>query len=353
MYLKIVLLSLSALCMQHIFSLVSMFLFKGTIHNHSPGPCKYVPGVENGAEDLHTLPNGLTFISSGLTLDTSDVPSVSGRILLYDMSRSGENGAIELEIENFDQREFVPHGISVWVDKTGEITIFVVNHHKQRERIESFQYRPEKKTLLHLKTYKDGSMRHMNDVLATSNKTFYFTNWSHSKSLWGLFLESFLLLPWTNVYYHDGEIYKLVAEDMVMANGLAMSADGKYVYVACTMTKDLKVFRRETDNSLTFHQEHLVDTLVDNPTVDENGDVWIGCHPKILPAWVYMLNPIYGAPSQVIKLEIQDGLVKSMKEVYANDGTMLAASTVASFYKNQTLIGSLREKLLLCDVLYV
>lgn len=42
-----------------------------------------------------------------------------------------------------------------------------------------------------------------------------------------------------------------------------------------------------------------------------------------------------------------------MKEVYANDGTMLAASTVASFYKNQTLIGSLREKLLLCDVLYV
>lgn len=67
----------------------------------------------------------------------------------------------------------------------------------------------------------------MNDVLATSNKTFYFTNWSHSKSLWGLFLEGFLLLPWTNVYYHDGEIYKLVAEDMVMANGLAMSADGK------------------------------------------------------------------------------------------------------------------------------
>lgn len=55
----------------------------------------------------------------GLTYDNPDVPSVSGRILLYDMSQSGENGAIELEIENFDQREFVPHGISAWVDKTG------------------------------------------------------------------------------------------------------------------------------------------------------------------------------------------------------------------------------------------
>lgn len=353
MYLKIVLISLSALCVQHLYSVVSIFLFKGTVHNHSPGPCKYVLGVENGAEDVHTLSNGLTFISSGFKLDNPDVPSMAGRILLYDMSNPDEKGAIDLELEGFDRAGFVPHGISAWEDKTGEITIFIVNHHKQKERIESFLYQPEKKSLRHLKTYKDGSMKNLNDVLATSNKTFYFTNWSNSRSFWPNTLETFLLLPWTNVYYHDGEIYRLVAEDLVMANGLAMSLDGKYVYVACSITKDLKVFRREADNSLTFHQEHFVDSFVDNPTVDKNGDVWIGCHPNFREIWTYMLNPVNKSPSQVIKLEMQDGLVKSMKEAYANDGTMLSASAVASFYNNRILIGSLWEKLLICDVVYV
>ncbi|CAI9718207.1 serum paraoxonase/arylesterase 1-like [Octopus vulgaris] len=356
MYLKIVLISISALLLQHICGFIYQFCFKLTIYNHSPGPCKYIAGVENGSEDMHTLPNGLTFITSGFLVDylsQGKNTNSMGRILLYDMSKDSNQEIIELELENFHPQRFVPHGISAWQDDNGKVTVFVVNHLVKGDQIESFEYLPEKKALRHVTSFKDGSMRNVNDVVATSNRTFYFTNWSHYRNFIGKLLEMLLLLPWTHVYYHDGEVYRLVAEDLVMANGIAMSNDEKFIYVACSMTKDIKVFKRDMDNRLVFHQEFMLDTLVDNISVDPEGNIWAGCHPRFLSILSYMENFTLGSPSQVLKLEVENGLIKSMKEVFSNDGFMLSGSTSASFYRNQTLIGSMLEKLVICDVLYM
>ncbi|XP_052821586.1 serum paraoxonase/lactonase 3 [Octopus bimaculoides] len=356
MYLKIVLISISALLLQHICGFIYQFCFKLTIYNHSPGPCKYIAGVENGSEDMHTLPNGLTFITSGFLVDylvQGKNTNSMGRVLLYDMSKDSNQEIIELELENFHPQRFVPHGISAWQDDNGKVTVFVVNHLVKGDQIESFEYLPEKKALRHVTSFKDGSMRNVNDVVATSNKTFYFTNWSHYRNFIGRLLEMFLLLPWTHVYYHDGEVYRLVAEDLVMANGIAMSNDEKFIYVACTMTKDIKVFKRDTDNRLVFHQEFMLDSIVDNLSVDPEGNIWAGCHPRFLSVVSYMDNYTLGSPSQVLKLEVKNGLIKSMKEIYSNDGSMLSGSSSASFYRNHTLIGSMWEKLVICDVLYM
>ncbi|GAB1602468.1 serum paraoxonase/lactonase 3-like [Argonauta hians] len=355
MYLKIVLISISALILQHIGSFIYQFGFKLRVYNHSPGPCKYVDGIAFGPEDVHTLPNGLTFISEFIvdyTINTKNQNHM-GNIYLYDLSKDSNQKAIKLKFQNYKPQRFIPHGISAWQDDKGKVTLFVVNHLVKGDVIESFEYLPDQNALRHVSSYKDGSMRNLNDVVATSHKTFYFTNWSHYRSMMGRMLEMFLLLPWTTVYYHDGEGYQLVAEDLVMANGIAMSNDHKFVYVACTMTKDIKVFKRDTDNRLIFHQEYLVDSLIDNISVDAEGNVWAGCHPMLFAIWTHMDNPTTKAPSQVLKLETKAGLITSMKEVYSNDGSELNASTAASFYQNKTLIGSLSGKLLLCDVMYI
>ncbi|GAB1602467.1 serum paraoxonase/lactonase 3-like, partial [Argonauta hians] len=350
MYLKIVLISISALILHHIGSFIYQFGFKLRVYNHSPGPCKYVDGIDHDPEDLHTLSNGLTFISEFVVeyADPTKYQHHMGHIYLYDLSKDSNQKAIKLEFQNYKPQRFIPHGISAWQDDKGKVTLFVVNHlHVEWDVIESFEYLPDQKALRHVSTYRDGSMRNLNDVVATSHKTFYFTNWSHFRSMMGYMLEMFLLLPWTTVYYHDGEGYQLVAEDLVMANGIAMSNDHKFVYVVCTMTKDIKVFKRDTDNRLIFHQKYLVDNLVDNISVDAEGNLWTGGHP--------MLFGLFNnkAPSQVLKLETKAGLITSMKEVYSNDGSEQNGSTAASFYQNKTLIGSLTGKLLVCDVMYI
>lgn len=66
----------------------------------------------------------------------------------------------------------------------------------------------------------------MNDVVATSDTSFYFTNWFFSPNFFLRYLDLFFL-NWGNVVYFDGSTYKVAAEGIGMANGIIMSSDEK------------------------------------------------------------------------------------------------------------------------------
>ena len=66
-----------------------------------------------------------------------------------------------------------------------------------------------------------------NDVAATSENSFYFTNYCYSRSNLGFLFEIYLLFPWGSVMYFDGANYAEVADSLLIPNGVYLSKDKK------------------------------------------------------------------------------------------------------------------------------
>ncbi|XP_025081772.1 serum paraoxonase/arylesterase 2-like isoform X1 [Pomacea canaliculata] len=335
-------------------------------YQHYPGPCRRVEGIQPGSENFQTLPNGLTFITSGFRLQkmSSSVDkhfqekNVKGRIYLFDFNKS-ESGVKELRIAStatFNADNFYPHGISVWEDKkSGRHTVFAVNHPKKEliaDSIEKFEYDPEKQELIHQQTYQSQeAMRVVNDVQATGTNSFYFTNYQYFPGHPGDLMEILFELTWTNVVYFDGETYRVVAGDMKSPNGIAMSNDHKYIYIAPCLGQEIRVFKRNTDNSLELQQVFPLHTIPDNVAVDPvTGDLYTGCHPLGWKILLHLAEPEKLSPSQVLHLHVKDGNITSAQELLYDDGSLITASTSAMVYNRKLLVGSVFHNLIICDV---
>ncbi|KAL3854895.1 hypothetical protein ACJMK2_014131 [Sinanodonta woodiana] len=361
MYLKIVLSCLFILFLQHLAQVIYHMDYHRVVYNHLPGPCRLVPGVEYGSEDMQTLSNGLTFISSGFLFPLlpksvdmyHEEHNIRGKILLFDFNHP-ENDPVVLKIsEGFDQDTFHPHGISIFEDKqSGRVTLFVVNHPPGFDTIEKFEFIPEENLLQHVKTYIDPAIILVNDVLAIGENSFYFTNYGYFRGYWGHLMEFILGLPFGNIMYFDGNDYKLASDGLLMPNGLALSHDGKTVYAVCSKTEDLKVYRRESNNILEFVQQVPLYSGVDNPTVEpKTGNILIGAHPVLYQAAEHFTYPEVSAPSQVLYLHTNStNHVTFVTELFSDAGHTLYASTVASMYQKKMLIGTALQKLMYCEV---
>lgn len=364
--LKIILVCSLAVAVQIGFRLAVKLGVFSHHHPHYPGSCKKLPGIQPGAEDFHTLPSGLTFISSGFHLQTVGDEvleyfrshNIIGRVYLFDFKKS-EAGVRELKIrssEHFKHDRFVPHGISVWEDtKSGRHTVFIVSHcleEPMKDRIEKFVYSPEKQDLEHVASYSDESMNVVNDVQATGENSFYFTNSQYYKAQPLAFMEMMLgILQFTDVVYFDGSAYKTVAGGMQVPNGLAMSNDQQYVYVAASLSQELHVYKRNKDNSLTQQQVFPLGTAPDNPLVDpKTGNVYLGNHPLLYKALLHLEDPKLKAPSQVLLLRVKDGNITSTQELLYDDGDLISGSSSAVVYDGKLLVGSVHNNLVLCDV---
>jgi hypothetical protein len=72
-----------------------------------------------------------------------------------------------LSYENFDDSEFMPHGIDFYIDpKSQEVSLFVVNHGAGQHSIEIFQFDQANMVLKHRKTVVDEKISSPNDVVA-------------------------------------------------------------------------------------------------------------------------------------------------------------------------------------------
>jgi len=325
------------------------------VYNHEPGPCKYIEGLDSGSEDLQTLPNGLTFISSGVEKQYNRSKVIHGGIFLFDFNNP-KSPAIPLNLEgNFDLKDFTPHGISVYRnEKTGKVILFVVNHDPDGDIVEKFQFFNENKTLVHLKSFVDNRLTTANDVAAVSEDSFYYTNYLYSVNHVFKSMEIYMPMTWGSIFFwKEGERPQLVVNKLKQPNGIVSSKDNRFYYVAHEGEQELHVYERSlANNSLTLRNVFNVNTSVDNLHLSPDGRfLWLGCHAVFWKMYKQMSDPNFPAPSQVLRLEIQDGIhVSRVTEVYANDGSILKGSSVASYYKGRLLIGTVMHKTLLCDM---
>ena len=67
----------------------------------------------------------------------------------------------------------------------------------------------------------------MNDVQATGENSFYFTNSNYFRTLVAVLLEVLLALPLTDVVHCDGQSCTAVDSGLKGPNGIAMSPDAQ------------------------------------------------------------------------------------------------------------------------------
>ncbi|XP_060085242.1 serum paraoxonase/arylesterase 1-like [Ylistrum balloti] len=321
-----------------------------TIIHHRPGPCRYLDGADGGSEDLTVLDNGLTFISSGFCSWTR------GRILLFDFNQldSPSHEVKELRITSSirDLSHSSFHGMSVWQDSTtGEITLMVINHAGPEDHIEVFKFQKESQTLRHTDSITSPKLTNMNDLVMTSDRTFYITKYTTLRDY--LQLELLLMLKYGEILYYDGRDFRSVAQGLHLPNGINVSPDKRYLYVSEFGRKQLKSYRI-VDKNLEHVDDLFLNTLVDNIEIDkESGDLWVGCHPIHYHLMEYSsLGPRSRMPSQILKVKTSEGKFTEAVEVFRDSGSELTGSTVASVYQGKMIVGTLAYQLMVCDLVY-
>jgi arylesterase/paraoxonase len=162
--------------------------------------------------------------------------------------------------------------------------------------------------------------------------------------------ENYLMLPRAGVLYFDGMVFKEVANNLVFANGIALSPDGNHLYVAETTARRLQTFARDTfSGRLTPENTFALPSGPDNIDVDVNGELWIATHTKLFGVVAYAKDPSKPSPSEIYRVGVDKSIPRSVTPVYANLGQEIGAASVGTSADGHLFIGSIFDpKILDC-----
>ncbi|XP_047608296.1 serum paraoxonase/lactonase 3 isoform X1 [Phacochoerus africanus] len=314
-----------------------------------PQNCHLIEGLENGSEDIDILPSGLAFISTGLNYPgmANFAPDKPGQIFLMDLNEPNPRVQALNISDGFDKASFNPHGISTFIDKDHTVYLYVVNHPHMESTVEIFKFEEQQRSLIHLKTIKHELLKSVNDIVVLGAEQFYATRDHYFTNFFLAILEIVLDLHWTYVLFYSPREVKVVAKGFNSANGITVSSDKKYIYVADVFDKNIHVMKKHDNWDLTPLKVIQLDTLVDNLTIDpDTGDIWAGCHPNAIKLVIYNTEDPPG--SEVLRIQNALSEKPRISTEYANTGSVLQGSSVASVYKGKLLIGTVFHKALYC-----
>ncbi|XP_073686271.1 serum paraoxonase/arylesterase 2-like [Garra rufa] len=324
--------------------------YRELTQNYLPN-CHHIEGIECGAEDIAILENGLAFLST--CMKHPDLPSLSddpGRIYTLNLLEPDQKiKALNIK-GDFDKDSFNPHGISVYTDdKDGAVYLFVVNHPQGNSQVEIFRFVGDENALQYIKTIRHELLHDVNDIVAVDTESFYATNDHYFTNGILKFVEPFLTLPWCDVVYYSPQTVQVVAGGFLIANGINISPDKRYLYVANLLKHKIVVFEIQESTVLSHVKEVDVESLCDNIEVDrESGDLWVGGHPNGIK-WLFH-DPNDPPGSEVIRIENILSESPRVTQVFADNGSMIIASSVAAPYGGKLLIGTVYQKALICDL---
>ncbi len=316
-----------------------------TITSHCDCSCEKIPGLP-GPEDITIdAAGGIAFISSDDRRAALAGSPVQGAI--YGLDLKAETGKAVILTTEFKQA-FHPHGISLYKGAAGETLLFVINHRPDGNFVEIFEYRNRK--LSHRESISHPLMFSPNDLVAVGPRSFYASNDHGNRSKWGRMLEEYLQLARSYVVYYDGSSMRIAAEGFKYANGINVDRDGKRLYLASTIGRSLHVYSRDIPTGkLTKESDIGLNTGADNIELDEGGNLYITCHPKILAFSAHAKDRAKLSPSQVLKISFSAADQYTIKEIYLNDGTEISGSSVAAPFSGGFLVGQVFEDhILLC-----
>jgi arylesterase/paraoxonase len=245
---------------------------------------------------------------------------------------------------------FRPHGLSLYIDDSGRRHLFAINHPVNRgsqpEMVELFRESAPGR-FDHVETFSTPLMNAPNDLAAVGPRQFYVANDAaegRAKAAAQQFGIGF-----STLVYVDGDDARVVADNIASGGGINAAADGLTLYVAETAAQRVRVLERVVPGGDVVDLARVgVAMSPDNIDVAENGELWVAGHPNTLQLIQHFINET-PAPSKVVRITMNGEAV--VKDVYADDGGRISASSVGATYENLLLIGSITDrKILVCTM---
>jgi arylesterase/paraoxonase len=318
-------------------------LFRG-IDPHFAGVCRLLPGPV-GPEDLTIHPaTGVAYISAADRRALAAGTARPGGIWRYDLN---DPDAVPVNLTPAADESFQPHGISLWVDDAGPDVLFVINHPPPaaeqaggaHHTVEIFDV--AETGLVHRASLTHPLMVMPNDLVAVGRDRFYLTNTHRHAPGVMQDLETYLQLAGAQVLFYGPGGFRPALEDMVLPNGINVSADGRTLYVAAVTERSVLVYDRDpATETLRLRERVFIDTGPDNIEVAADGTLWIGAHPKLLALQSHGADASTPAPAQVVRVRAT-ATGYAVDEVYLNDGSQFAAASAAAVRGTRLLIGQI------------
>lgn len=316
---------------------------------HFAGRCDRLEGIP-GAEDIDVDPKtGKIYVSSMDRRAWGVETAKQGAIYALSISPD-DTTATDLNAQSPDG--FRPHGISLYRDND-VARLFVVNHPTtDKSTVEIFDIADDG-ALTHFRTINQpDELISANDIIAIGPEQFYATNDNgYAKGLFKT-LTMYFRLPNASVVYFNGETMRKVADGLMMANGIAVSADGDLVYVTETLGQKLQVYDRSAETGDLFRIATIgIKSHLDNIHVADDETVWIAAHPKLLDFMSHARSAKNNSPSQVFKVSFGTNTQTHVDEIYLNGGSAISGSSVAVPIDSKLIIGSVFEPhILICTM---
>ncbi|MEE2691940.1 MAG: SMP-30/gluconolactonase/LRE family protein [Pseudomonadota bacterium] len=330
-----------------VFLTLSSFDYTSPIEMQFAGACSPVSGIP-GPEDLQIDPaTRIAFISS---LDRHQPKSGSERGAIYAFSlddplaedawRDRTGGVPEA---------FQPLGLHFY--QAGDVRrLFVVNSATNAVEIYEVAGNGD---LTHLDSVTERRLTSPNDVVGVGPLAFYVTNDVDPgrDSLLGK-LHFLTRAGSGRLLYFDGTVWRVAADGLRFANGVAVSPSGERLYVAETSAAALRIYERNPETGgLRWSRTAPMPAAIDNINVDYAGSLWIAAHPRPLALARSRRNETAKAPSLVIRYDDIAGMAPTPDTVYSNGGEEISGSSAAARFGSTLLIGALLEKkFLICHL---
>ena len=234
-----------------------------------------------------------------------------------------------------------PHGLSLFIDADGQRYIFVINHPEDRENgVEAVEFfrETEPGSFAHVETFKNVLLTHPNDLVAVGPREFYVAIDDPRR-------EGNL----TNLLHFRGDDVTISIDDIESGGGINASADGRFVYVAETYAKAIRVFERNLANGkLASIRRINLESAPDNIDIADDGSLVVGAHSNTAALVLHFMTGS-DSPSQVLQISTDASGNDTVKEIYLNRGEEISAGSVGATYNDLLIIGSITaRKILLC-----
>lgn len=304
--------------------------------------CTNLALPRGGSEDIVVDEQaGVAFISN----DPRHVKGRSGAIYTYPLDGLD---TVTIAMDTTRLRRFHPHGMGLFTAENGERRLFVVNHGRRHDAVEIFRVHGAR--LVHETTIQDPQqLIQGNDVVPVGPRSFYVTNSQVSRTMIGRLVENVLTHGHSSVLFYDGRRFTRVAGGLTFANGVNVSADGRYLYASASRGKDLRVYARGADGKHPLVRRIRTGTGLDNIDVDSTGGLWVAAHVSLWAFVRHGQDTTRRSPSQVLFFPVVEGIPQNPVLV-AGDGELPSGASVAVRRGNQLLVGSVFGELQRCTL---
>lgn len=267
-----------------------------------------------------------------------------GTVMLLDLNRAdpAPRGAMA-----YDPEAFRPHGLSLLAADSQPARLFVVSHRPDGSHTVEIAEEGTAGGFFPKETIRSAAFVHPNAIAATGARQFYLTNDTLDEGHWALAKQALLRSGRSTLVYFNGDKARVEVADLNFPSGLGLSPDGSRLYVAETLARQLRIYRRDAaSGALSIEETIDLGVAPGNLDVDDEGSVWIAAFPKLLSLAAHLRNPGKHSPTQVLRFDPKD---KRLTEIYTDDGAAISAGSAAAPWNGEFLIGAmLDKKVLLC-----